>query len=237
MRLFRRLTTGLALVVLMPVAARAQQGRLFNNSWFWGLGGGTLTYWTSTTAHSSAPTVSADWLITRTHMALLVSFDQSFFTANNLTYTDIGRYYKDTTLTNYYDVSYYAQAKVKNSRHVTASLLAFPGHGPIRPYVGVGMSANFIQGSVTTSAPPALSPAKQWYPNYYGATYRDQAADWISGVITAGVQAQLQRYSVYGQVKVFPISFNSYQPYFFTDQGFFELQVGMRINVAALEKQ
>ena len=40
MRLNRSLTTGLALSALLPVAGQAQQGRLFDNSWFWGVGGG-----------------------------------------------------------------------------------------------------------------------------------------------------------------------------------------------------
>jgi hypothetical protein len=235
MRLIRSLTTGLALVVLLPVAGRAQQGKLFNNSWFWGVGAGTLTYWTSTTAHAEAPSVSLDWLITRSHMALLVGFDQTFFNSHNVTYTDRGRLYQDTTLTNFYDVAYYAQATIRNSRHITASLMAFPGHGPIRPYVGVGISANFVQGSVTTSAAPNLSPAAQWFPNYYGTQFRDQAANWVSPIVTAGLQLQLSRFSVYGQGKLFPISNNPYAPYFFTDQGFFELQAGIRVNVASLE--
>ena len=235
MRLTRSLTTGLALSVVLPVAGQAQQGKLFNNSWFWGVGGGSLTYWTSTTAHAEAPSITLDWLVTRSHMALLVGFDQTFFTARNLTYTDVGRFYKDTTLTNWYDVAYYAQAKVKNSRHINLSLMAFPGHGPIRPYAGIGISANFVQGSVTTSAPPALSPAIQWYPNYYGSQYRDQASDWVSPVITAGLQLQLSRFSVYGQGKFFPTSHDQYAPYFFTDQGFVELQAGIRVNVASLD--
>ncbi|SRR5579883_1133223 len=235
MRLTRSLTTGLALLAAVPATGHAQQGRLFNNSWFWGLGGGTLTYWTSATAHANAPALSLDWLITRTHMAALVTFDQSFFSARGLTYTDVGRLYKDTTLTNFSNIGYYAQAKVRNSRHITASLMAFPGHGPIRPYIGAGISANFIQGSVTTSPPPALTPAAQWFPNYYGSQYRDQAADWVSPVITAGLQLQLSRFSVYGQGKLFPLSYNQYNPYFFTDQGFIEFQAGIRVNVASLE--
>ena len=98
-----------------------------------------------------------------------------------------------------------------------------------------GISANFIQGSVTTSTAPALSPAAQRFPNYYGTQYRDLAADWISPVITAGLQLQLSRFSVYGQAKIFPLSDNPYSPYFFTDQGFFMLQAGIRVNVASLE--
>ena len=158
MRPNRSLITGLALIASVPVAAQAQQGRLFDNSWFWGAGAGTLTYWTSTTAHAEAPGLSLDWLITRRHFALLVGFDQTFFVAHNLTYVDQGRFYTDTTLTNYYNVAYYAQATIRNSRHITASFMAFPGSGAIRPYVGLGLAANFLQGGVTTSAPPALSP-------------------------------------------------------------------------------
>ncbi len=236
MRPIRSLTTGLALSVLLPVASQAQQGRLFDNSWFWGVGGGALTYWTSTTAHAEAPSVSLDWLITRQHFALLVGFDQTFFVAHNLTYVDQGRFYTDTTLSNYYNVAYYAQATIRNSRHLTASFLAFPGHGPIRPYAGIGVSMNFIQGGVTTSAAPPLTPADQWYPQYYGSQYRDEAADWVSPVLTAGLQLQLSRFSVYGQAKLFPMSVNTSQPYFFTDQGFVMLQAGIRVNVASLAK-
>ena len=124
--------------------------------------------------------MSLDWLITRTHFALYMGFDQSFFTANNLTYTDVGRFYTDTTLTNFRNIEYYAQAHVRNSRHLQAALMAFPGSGHLRPYAGLGISANFVQGSVTTSAPPALLPAGQWFPNFYEDQFRLQAADWIS---------------------------------------------------------
>ena len=236
MRPIRSLTTGLALSVLLPVVSQAQQGRLFDNSWFWGVGGGALTYWTSTTAHAEAPSLSADWLITRQHFALLVEFEQAFFVAHNLTYVDQGRFYRDTALTNFYNVNYYAQATVRNSRHIAASFMAFPGHGPIRPYAGVGVSMNFLQGTVTTSAPPALSPAKQWYPQYYGSQFRDQAAEWVSPVVTGGLQLQLSRFSVYGQAQLFPLSVNTSQPNLFTDQGFVMLQAGIRVNVASLAK-
>ena len=127
MRLLRSLTAGLALLVLVPVAGRAQEGRLFNDSWFWGLGGGTQTYWTSSVAHAAAPTVSLDWLITRTHWALLLGFDQAFFTAQNMNFTNVGRLYSDTTYTNYRDIAYYAQASARNSR--TSRLVRWPTRG------------------------------------------------------------------------------------------------------------
>jgi len=232
MRLNRSLFAGLTLLALAPTVGRAQDGRLFNNSWFWGLGGGSLTYWTSTTAHSQAPTVSLDWLITRTHWALYLAADQSFFTAKNLTYTETGRLYTDTTLTNFNNVSYYAQAEVRNSRHIQGAFMAFPGHGILRPYAGVGISANFVQSAEMTSAPPALTPTSQWFPNYYGDTYRLQASEWVSPLVLAGLQVQLSRFSVYGQAKLFPMDAPQYQPRFFTDQAFFMLEAGIRINAS-----
>jgi hypothetical protein len=236
MRLLRSLTAGLALLVLVPVAGRAQEGRLFNDSWFWGLGGGTQTYWTSSVAHAAAPMVSLDWLITRTHWALYLGFDQAFFTAKNLNYTDVGRLFSDTTYTSYRDIAYYAQASARNSRTLSASLMVFPGHGFLRPYAGIGVAANFVQGSVTTSAPPALVPSNLWFPNYYGDQYRDQAADFITPVLTFGLQAQLSRFSIYGQAKIFPLSASTYTPLLFTDQGFIMLQAGIRVNIASLDK-
>jgi hypothetical protein len=232
MRLNRSLFAGLTLLALAPTVGRAQEGRLFNNSWFWGLGGGTLTYWTSTTAHSQAPTVSLDWLITRTHWALYLGADQSFFSANNLTYTEVGRLYTDSTLTNFNNVSYYAQAHVRNSRHIQGALMAFPGHGILRPYAGLGISGNFVQGATMTSTAPALTPSSQWFPQFYQDTYRSQASEWVSPLVIVGLQAQLSRFSIYGQAKLFPMDAPQYQPRFFTDQAFFMLQAGIRINAS-----
>jgi hypothetical protein len=233
MRLNRSLCAGLTFLALAPTVGKAQEGRLFNNSWFWGLGGGTLTYWTSTTAHSQAPTVSLDWLITRTHWALYLGADQSFFTAKNLTYTEVGRLYTDSTLTNFNNVSYYAQASVRNSRHIEGALMAFPGHGILRPYAGIGISGNFVQGAIMTSTPPALTPASLWFPQYYQDTYRLQASEWISPLAILGLQAQLSRFSVYGQAKLFPQDAGQYTPRFFTSQAFFMLQAGIRINASS----
>jgi hypothetical protein len=233
MRLNRSLFAGLTLLALAPTIGRAQEGRLFNNSWFWGLGGGALTYWTSTTAHAQAPTVSLDWLITRTHWALYLGADQSFFTAKNLTYTEVGRLYTDSTLTNFNNVSYHAQAEVRNSRHIEGALMAFPGHGMLRPYAGIGISGNFVQGAVMTSTAPALTPTNQWFPQFYQDTYRLQASEWISPLAIVGLQVQLNRFSVYGQAKLFPQDAGQYTPRFFTDQAFFMLQAGVRINASS----
>ena len=79
-------------------------------------------------------------------------------------------------------------------------------------------------------------PSNLWFPNYYGDQYRDLAADFVTPVITFGLQAQLARFSVYGQAKIFPLSAGTYNPLLFTDQGFFMLQAGIRVNIASLDK-
>lgn len=233
MRLIRRFATGLALlaVPMLPTVGHAQSDAQFDNSWFWGLNGGSMVYWTSQVSHAAAPTIGLDWLITRRHYALMVGLDQTFFTGHNLSYTEVGRYYADTTFTTYQDIAYGATATVHNSRHLEAALLAFPWSGRVRPYIGGGISANFVEGTIMTSAAPTYGSADQWFPTYYQDTYRDQAANWITPLIVLGVQAQvIGRLWLYGQAKLFPTSAPQGNPQFFTNQGFFMFQAGLRIN-------
>ncbi len=234
MRLIRRLTAGLALLPLVATAGHAQSGRLFDNAWFWGLSGGSLTYWTSATAHETAPLVGIDWMITRKHFGLLIDLDQAFFTASNVSYTNVGRFYTDTTFTTSRDYAYGAVARIRDSRHLQAAFVAFPTSGHIKPYVGLGISANFVQGLVTTSAAPgppqAVSSPNQWQPDFYGEQYREEAADWVTPVILVGLQAQLSRFSIFGEAKVFPNDATPEFPHLFTDQAFYILRAGIRIN-------
>jgi hypothetical protein len=237
MRLIRRLTAGLAILPLVATAGHAQSGRLFDNSWFWGLSGGSLTYWTSATAHESAPLLGIDWMFTRKHFGLLVDFDQAFFTASNISYTNVGRFYTDTTFTTSRDYAYGAVARVRNSRHLQAAFVAFPTSGHIKPYVGLGISGNFVQGLITTSAAPgppsAVSNPNQWQPDFYGEQYRAEAADWVTPVILVGLQAQLSRFSIFGEAKVFPNDATPEFPHLFTDQAFYILRAGIRVNALA----
>jgi hypothetical protein len=234
MRLIRRFAAGVALLAVpaLPAVGHAQStDRLFDNSWFWGINGGTMAYWTSQTSHSQAPSIGLDWLITRRHFALLVGLDQTFFTGHNLQYTETGRYYADTTFTTYNDVAYGATATVHNSRHLEAAFLAFPWSGRIRPYGGLGISANFVEGTVMSSTPPAYGNAAQWFPTYYADTYRNDAAEWITPLIVVGIQAQLvNRISIFGQAKIMPTSAPEGDPHFLTNQAFFMFQAGLRIN-------
>ena len=85
------LMTAVALVGLYPSTADAQQGRPFENAWFWGVKGGGMLYSTarlgvtvdgdlalSAPGNRHAPMVGLEWLITRNRGGLYVSYDQSF---------------------------------------------------------------------------------------------------------------------------------------------------------------
>jgi hypothetical protein len=237
MRLNRGLLSGLASLALLPAVGHAQApGSNFTNSWFWGVSGGMMTYWTTNVAHAQAPTVGIEWLITRKHTALYVGFDQSFFKTTGVTFQNIGIQYADSTLsqTTASNWQFPQAATVHNSRHINLALMGFPGSGPIRPYAGVGMSLNFVQNAVITGAYPNASGStaspRFWFPGYYGNQYLDQSAYWVSPLIMAGLQIQVSRFSVFGQAKVMTTD----SRHLFSDGAFFNLEAGVRYNVATI---
>ena len=136
MRSIGRLTTGLALLSLLPAGAAAQAARPFPNSWFWGVKGGAMTV--KTPAESEmAPTVGAEWLITRTRAGLYVSFDQGFF-------DNVRGLVADTSST-----GGVRAVSLRNFRRASFALTAFPRTwGAARPYAGIGLSLNLIQRAV-----------------------------------------------------------------------------------------
>jgi len=77
MRLHRLLVAVSLLALLPTTAAQAQQSRLFDNSWFWGVHAGATEIGTPATAVQAHTTVGADWLITRSMGGLYVSYDQA----------------------------------------------------------------------------------------------------------------------------------------------------------------
>ena len=78
MRLLRVLTAAIGLAALLPRPSAAQEGRQFKDAWFWGIKGGGMLYSSASTEHSVAPSVGAEWLITRSRAGLYMSFDQAF---------------------------------------------------------------------------------------------------------------------------------------------------------------
>jgi len=238
MRLNRGLLSGLASLALLPAVGHAQApGSNFSNSWFWGVSGGMMTYWTTSVAHAQAPTVGIEWLITRKHTALYVGVDQSFFKTTGATFQNVGLQFADSTLAQSTASNWqFSQlATVHNSRHLNLALMGFPGSGPIRPYAGVGISLNFVQNAVIASNYPNSSgdpagPPAFWFPGYYRNQYLDQSAYWVSPLFMAGLQIQVSRFSLFGQAKVMTTD----SRHLFSDGAFFNLQAGARYNVATI---
>jgi hypothetical protein len=234
MRLTRSLATGLASLALLPAIAFAQEqsGRLFQNSWFWGASAGVQTFWTNAVAHQQAPTFGLEWLITQKHTALYVSIEETIFHQNNIQYTNVGRQYKDSTVTNFQDVAYNSTTPIRNSRQLDLAFMVFPGNGPIRPYAGLGVAFNWVQGTKDYGPAPSATgfgPSQYWYPYYYGSQYRDDYANFIDPILILGVQVQVSRFSVFGQGKVQATNDN----HIFNGQAIYELQAGIRFNVSS----
>jgi hypothetical protein len=238
MRLNRGLLSGLASLALLPAVGRAQApGSNFTNSWFWGVNGGMMTFWTTSVAHAQAPTIGIEWMITRKHTALYVGFDQAFFKTQGVQFQNVGLQFGDSTLStsNSSNWGFSQGATIHNSRHLELALMGFPGSGPIRPYAGLGISMNFVQNATlvgqgpNASADPSGNPL-YWFPGYYGYQYLDQSAYWVSPLVMAGLQIQISRFSVYGQAKVMTTDAR----HLFSDGAFFNLQAGIRYNVATI---
>lgn len=237
MRLNRGLLPGLASLALLPAIAQAQPGSNFNNSWFWGVNGGMLTYWTTNVAHAQAPSAGIEWLITKKHIGLYIGFDQAFFKTQNVEFENVGLQFTDSTLnTATAGNRQFAQtASIHNSRHIDLAFLGFPGSGPIRPYAGVGIALNFVQNAQIIGAYPANDGIGSdnplyWYPNYYQNQYLDQSAYWVSPLLMAGLQVQVSRISLFGQAKVYTTDGR----HLFSDGAFFNIQAGVRYNVATI---
>jgi opacity protein-like surface antigen len=236
MRLNRGLLTGLASLALLPALGQAQPGSNFNNSWFWGVNGGMMTYWTTNVAHAQAPSVGIEWLITKKHVGLYVGFDQTFFKTTGAQFTNVGLQFADSTLSSASatNVQFNQPVTIHNSRHIDLAFLGFPGSGPIRPYAGVGIALNFVQNATISPADyPSQSgfgPAAYWEPGYYGNQYVDQSAYWVSPLLMAGLQVQVSRVSLFGQAKVYTTD----SRHLFSDGAFFNVQAGVRYNVATI---
>ena len=141
MRLLRVLAAASAAALLAQPSA-AQEGRQFKDAWFWGAKGGALVYSTNySTDNGVAPLAGIDWMITRTHGGLYVSFDQSFFSSQGA-FMEVGPLGLQPRVVN-----------LNNLQRISAALVGFPMQSPtLHPYVGLGMGMNRI-GSVSSTAP------------------------------------------------------------------------------------
>ena len=175
MRSIRCLTTGLALLVTLPALVSAQEGRQFQNSWFWGLKAGNMTYWTKRVSHAQAQNFGGEWLITRHKGGLLVGMD----------HTDFGNLFDDDDG----ELSELMGEPVmlKTMRRLSFTGVVFPKNfSGIRPYGGVGLSFAWLDADVQSgSAIPS-------------DTLRTHAST-VAPIFMVGVQVQYRRFSLFGQ--------------------------------------
>jgi hypothetical protein len=213
MRTVRWLTSGLALAALVPSLGAAQSSRLFEDSWFWGAKGGVMSFSTDVDGNTAAPLAGVEWLITRTHGALYISGEQSFFKATSSVQDRTGQKFR---------------VAMRDMRRYTAAAMAFPvAWGTVRPYAGVGFSLNNIQRTTLIDAPANDTAAM----DVAGEIERQK--DRISFITMAGIQAQYQRVSLFGQVTYMPAK----TAFLFNGRTTYILEAGVRYNFSSSREQ
>ncbi|HSA54446.1 MAG TPA: hypothetical protein VLE53_02025 [Gemmatimonadaceae bacterium] len=129
---------GIALVPGLLAAQTAQPAQTasnFNDSWFWGINGGVYMFTAGAGSDVSvtAPSVGAEWLITRTRIALRLSIQQAFF-------DEQGGLVDSTVPGGVRPVS------VSDWRRYSAEMFFIPAvYGDLRPYGGIGLSLNVLR--------------------------------------------------------------------------------------------
>ncbi|MGH7690539.1 MAG: hypothetical protein ACREN3_13105 [Gemmatimonadaceae bacterium] len=141
MKAIRTLAVVLAACTLLPVAAMAQSGRPFQDSWFWGVKAGGTFMSAPSNSNVTSSMAGIDWLITRKRGGVYVSLDQSFLSqyaaiADSVDVTDT------PTI-----------VKLKDMRRLTIALMGYPGDWVrFHPYVGLGMTYSSVTQIIPQNA-------------------------------------------------------------------------------------
>jgi outer membrane protein W len=178
----------LAAAVVMAAPAGAQQ-RLFRDSWFWGVKAGAITVSARNSSGTEAsttvaPTIGAEWLITRTQGALYLAFDHSMFKRVS--------FVPDASST-----SLERQVDVENLRRITLGLMAFPRQfKSFRPYVGAGVGIS-LAGTTTPRGTFSDASAR----SAYNANLNERKSG-AAPTLIGGVHMEMKRFSVFGQASL-----------------------------------
>ena len=211
MRMIRGSALVVALVAMVPAIATAQANRPFQDSWFWGAKVGALAFSTTRIENGFAPTVGAEWLITRSKGALYVSLDRSFFSEESSI--------ADATITGE------SVVEVKDLTRLGFALLAFPKqYNNVRPYGGLGVALNFIKDAVPSDGSGSSA---------FTAGEIEEQKSRASFEVIAGVQAQMKSMSLFGQVVMLPFATD----FLLNGRAAYGVEAGVRWNVGgAIEK-
>src|SRR5258707_135685 len=135
MRRIPFVVSSFASLLLLCAAASpviAQEARLFQNSWFWGLHAGSTNVGTTYASGSGASTLGGEWVITRQRGGLYVAYDQARFT-RTAGIADPGTSSGTRAVT------------IHNMRTGSIAGLVFPFNmTKFRPYGGLGLSLNVL---------------------------------------------------------------------------------------------
>lgn len=218
MRPISRLGCALMLTAFLPAIAVAQQANApFENSWYWGAGGGRISF--PTKFHRvSAPMIGADWLITRNRWALDVYAAESYF-------TDI------TTLADP-NPSGVRQVEMTDMRRVGFQGIVFlPSRPWIRPYAGFGLSLNVI-----TKASPIGAGFANVAERDSAQVRANDARALTKATYAAGVMLTWRRFAPYAQYTMMPTKGSG--KWLINGDGFtFFWEAGLRYNFGnAVEK-
>lgn len=184
MRITRALAAAVAIVAAMPRIGTAQLGSSFKDAWFWGVKAGGMDFNSAATSHRQAPLGGVEWLITRNHGGLYISYSEAFFTDQAAILTNA-----DPTDTVPRVIN------LKNMRRLDMAAMAFPGNNSyVHPYAGIGFSLKQISGA---------APADMNFANMdeYNATqaYITQLRTGVSPYFVVGSQLRLIGFSVFFQ--------------------------------------
>ena len=195
MRVTRTLVAAAALIAAMPRIGTAQLGSSFKDAWFWGGKAGLMDFNSATTTHQQAPLAGIEWLITRTHGGLYVSYSEAFFTDQAALVTNV-----DATDTLPHIVN------LKNMRRLDVAAMIFPGNNQyMHPYAGIGFSIKQI--SSATPADPTFASQDQYNAVQSLITqYRTGASPYFVG----GAQLRLIGFSVFFQGTASPAQKNMF---------------------------
>jgi len=209
MRTVRWMTSGLALVALLPAVGAAQSSRPFKDSWFWGAKAGIMTFSTMAVSNRVAPSIGFDWLVTRNRGGLYIAGEQFLFNSTAAVQDNAGTQYR---------------VAIRDMRRYTAAALAFPVEwGSVRPYGGVGFSMNLIRRVALIDQPTDSTMAV--VVNSELANQKDR----VSFIVMAGLQAQYRRFSIFGQATYMPAA----QDFLLSGRSTYLLEGGIRYNVGS----
>ena len=222
MRMVRTAATALVAIALIPGLLAAQDAdasaKRFQDSWFWGLHTGAMMFSAGVDQETkvTAPTIGAEWFITRSRLALRLSVEQAFFDEQAGVF--------DATV-----AGAVRPVNVSDWRRYAAEMYFFasPYRG-LRPYAGFGVAIHALQDA----APEGSFTTAESLDSVFTAVHRLSSR--ASAVFSAGAQMEFGRTAAFLQASAMPTR-NSFL--FSRSQYTTMLSAGVRYNFgSAIEK-